>query len=108
MNWKNAWILTRKDLAEFKKQKLVIGSIIMMPLVLGVIMPIFMILPTITLAPLEDVWEIEGLIETGNFKEEYLDNWTNQTLENTSLNNIVLSHAELKNSQIKNCVIISC
>jgi ABC-2 type transport system permease protein len=108
MQWKNAWILTRKDLAEFKKQKLVIGSIIMMPLVLGVIMPIFMILPTITLAPMDDVWEIEGLVETGDFKDAYLDNWTNQTLENKSFNNTVISHAELKNSQINNCVIISC
>ena len=39
MRWKNAWILTRKDLDEFKKQKLLIGSIIAMPLILGIIMP---------------------------------------------------------------------
>ena len=108
MNWKNAWILTRKDLAEFKKQKLVIGSIIMMPLVLGVIMPVFMILPTITLAPMDDVWEIEGLVQSGDFKDQYLNNWINQTLDNKSFNNTVISHAELKNSQINNCVIISC
>jgi hypothetical protein len=45
MRWKNAIILMRKDLDEFKKQKLLMGSIIAMPIVLGIIIPVAIFYP---------------------------------------------------------------
>jgi len=108
MRWKNAWIVMRKDLDEFKKQKLVIGSILAMPIVLGVIMPLIMFVPIITMVPLEKQWDIDGYLTTGTFFDEDLEPWTNQTIENTSFFSIVISHKILKNIHINNCIIMSC
>ena len=45
MRWKNAWTLCQKDLDEVRKQKLVIGSVIFMPLFLGALFPTMMMTP---------------------------------------------------------------
>jgi ABC-2 type transport system permease protein len=108
MRWRNAWIVMRKDLDEFKKQKLVIGSIIAMPIVLGVIMPLVMFVPMVTMVPLERSWDVNGLLEIGNLSDDVYVPWTNQTVENTSFTAIVLNHKILKNTSLTNCIIISC
>jgi len=108
MRWRNAWILMRKDLDEFRKQKLVIGSIVAMPLVLGVVMPLVLFVPIITMAPLGDVWDVEGLQQIGTFQGSSLDPWTNQTIENTSLQSQTIQYAILHNVAAENCVFFSC
>ena len=108
MRWKNAWIVMRKDLDEFKKQKLVIGSILAMPIVLGVILPLVMFVPIITMVPLERQWDIDGFLNIGTLSDNDSAPWTNQSMENTSVSSIVISHKILKNTHLNNCVIESC
>jgi ABC-2 type transport system permease protein len=108
MRWRNAWIVMRKDLDEFKKQKLVIGSILAMPIVLGVILPLVMFVPIVTITPLERSWDVDGLLTVGTLPEDTSDPWTNQTMENTSFSLVVISHKILKNTQLNNCIILSC
>lgn len=108
MRWKNAWILTRKDIDEFKKQKLVIGSIIAMPLVLGIVLPLVMFIPAIAMTPIEDTWDVDGLLEIGDFEGDHLEPWTNQTLQNISLDSTVIYYTVLKNVDLHDCVLVSC
>ena len=108
MRWRNAWIVMRKDLDEFKKQKLVIGSIIAMPIVLGVVLPLVMFVPLVTMVPLERPWDVDGLIEIGTLPDDARAPWTNQTMENTSFSSTVISHKILKNTDLNNCIILSC
>ena len=108
MRWRNAWIVMRKDLDEFKKQKLVIGSIVAMPIILGVVLPLVMFVPMVTMVPLERPWDVNGLLEIGNLPDDAYAPWTNQTVENTSFNAIVINHKTLKNTSLTNCIIVSC
>lgn len=108
MRWKNAWILMRKDLDEFKKQKLVIGSILAMPIVLGVILPLTMFVPIVTMTPLERQWDINGLLNIDTLSEDTPAPWTNQTIENASFTSTIISHKNLVKTQITNCIIESC
>jgi ABC-type transport system involved in multi-copper enzyme maturation permease subunit len=108
MRWRNAWIVMRKDLDEFKKQKLVIGSIIAMPIVLGVVLPLVMFVPMVTMVPLERPWDVDGLLEIGILPDDTRAPWTNQTMENISLSSTVISHKILKNTHLNNCIILSC
>ncbi|MFH1101033.1 MAG: ABC transporter permease subunit [Methanobacteriota archaeon] len=108
MHWRNAWILLRKDLDEFKKQKLVIGSIVAMPIVLGVILPLITFLPIITLTPVGDSWDIEGLILIGDFQGPFHDPLINQTRENTSISTQLLTNTSLANTTINRCILTSC
>src|SRR4030042_6914301 len=98
MRWRNAWIVMRKDLDEFTKQKLVIGSIVAMPIVLGVILPLIMFVPLTTIVPINDrSWDVPGLIQIGEFQGSYNDPWTNKTLNDTSIEYVVLQHVRLDN-----------
>jgi ABC-2 type transport system permease protein len=108
MRWKNAWIVMRKDLDEFKKQKLVIGSIIAMPIILGVVLPLVMFLPIVTVVPTTPMWDIDGLVQIDTIPTDYITPWTNNTNENTHLTAIVLKHQMLKNMTLTNCIVLSC
>jgi ABC-2 type transport system permease protein len=108
MRWRNAWIIMRKDLDEFKKQKLVIGSIIAMPIVLGVVLPLVMFVPMVTMVPLDRQWDVNGLLEIGGLPDDAVAPWTNQSIENSSLQETMISHKIIKNAQLTNCIILSC
>ena len=108
MRWKNAWIVMRKDLDEFKKQKLVIGSIIAMPIVLGVIMPLAIFVPMVSTTTATTVWDVPGLLEIGSLPGNVSSPWTNQTLSNVSLSSQVIKHMVITNAHLSNCLFISC
>jgi ABC-2 type transport system permease protein len=108
MRWRNAWIVMRKDLDEFKKQKFVIGSIIAMPIVLGVVMPLVMFVPMVTMVPLERQWDIDGLLQIGSLPDDAAAPWTNQTIEDGSFDTVIFRHAILKNTSLTHCIIESC
>lgn len=108
MQYRNAWIVMRKDLAEFKKQKFVIGSIIAMPIVLGVVLPLLMFVPMVMMVPLEDTWDIPGLLERGNLPNNAPVPWVNQTVENGSYDSMIFKHTKFKDASLTNCVIESC
>jgi ABC-2 type transport system permease protein len=108
MRWRNAWIVMRKDLDEFKKQKLVIGSIVAMPIVLGVILPIVMFVPMITIIPLEKPWDVNGLLEIGTLPDDTRFPWTNHTIENESFQGTFIRNTTLNHVVLNNCVIVSC
>jgi hypothetical protein len=78
------------SLHEFKKQKLVIGSIIAMPIVLGVVLPLVMFVPMVTMVPVDRPWDVNGLVEIGSLPDDYRFPITNQTLDNISYENIVI------------------
>jgi ABC-2 type transport system permease protein len=108
MRWRSAWIIVRKDLDEFRKQKLVIGSIIAMPIVLGVVLPLVLFVPMVTVVPLEQSWDVNGLLEIGTLPDDTHLPRTNRTLENASFHTTVIQNATLNNVVLTNCVIISC
>jgi len=98
----------RKDLDEFKKQKLVIGSIVAMPIILGVVLPLVMFVPIVTVVPIDKPWDVPGLLQIGTVPGSSIVPWTNQTVESTSRNASVFNHAIIKDAFLTNCVIESC
>ncbi len=98
----------RKDLDEFKKQKFVIGSIIAMPIVLGVVLPLVMFVPMVTMVPLERPWDIDGLLQIGSFPDDAATPWTNQTIEDATFDATIFRHTILKNASLTDCIIESC
>ena len=108
MRWRNAWIVMRKDLDEFKKQKLVIGSIIAMPIVLGVVMPLAIFVPLVSTTTTTTVWDVPGLLEIGSLPGNQTTPWTNQTLSDVSLSSEVIKHTVINNARLSNCLLISC
>jgi len=108
IRWRNAWIVMRKDLAEFKKQKFVIGSIVAMPIFLGVVLPLVMFVPMVTMVPLDRPWDINGLLEIGNLPDDATIPWTNKTIQNGSFDSTILNHTKIQNTSLTHCIIDSC
>lgn len=110
MRWKNALVLMRKDLAEFRKQKFVIGSIIAMPIVLGVILPIVIIGPLALAYNSQSDWDVEGLVEVDTYYQYISVPLVNRTIQNFtySLNSEVTENAKIVNSTINRAVLKSC
>jgi ABC-2 type transport system permease protein len=107
MRWKNAFILMRKDLDEFKKQKLVIGSIIAMPLVLGVVIPLVIFVPLTTFGPLDESFDIDGIVEIGDLEEIHINPQTNQTFENISIYSEIILNKSIENARLEDVILIS-
>lgn len=108
MRWRNAWIVMRKDLSEFRKQRLVIGSIIAMPLVLGVILPLMTFVPMVTMVPLDRPWDVDGLLQIDDLPDDFLVPWTNETIQDNYFTATILTHKTLRDVQLSNCIIMSC
>lgn len=108
MRWRNAWIVMRKDLDEFTKQKLVIGSIVAMPIFLGVVLPLLTFLPVITVIPPGDTWDVQGLIETGETPRDYMDPLTDQSRVNETIQHSFLQHTRIQNATVNASMIIDC
>ncbi len=98
----------RKDLDEFKKQKLVIGSIVAMPIMLGVVLPLVMFVPMVTMVPLDRPWDVPGLLQVGSLPDDRSEPWTNQTSENISGYAAVFHHTLIKNAYLTHCIIEAC
>ena len=109
MRWKNAWTLCQKDLDEVRKQKLVIGSVIFMPLFLGALFPTMMMTPFMFMGPIKDEWDVPGLVDmTYGIEPHPVSVSPNRTIENVTLEGVSLSNAEIRNATLKNVVIDSC
>jgi len=108
MHWRNAWIVMRKDLAEFRKQKLIIGSLVAMPILFGAVLPLVYFVPMTTMISPEEPWDVNGLLEIGNLPDDTVVPWTNHTIEDSSFTGMILQHKTLRNVQLSNCIIESC
>jgi ABC-2 type transport system permease protein len=76
---------------------------------LGVILPMIMFVPIISLAPSEqNVWDIENLVQTGSLPKDFSQPVTNQTFEFVTLNTTVIQHCTLIDCRLSNCVLESC
>ncbi len=98
----------RKDLAEFKKQKFVIGSIVAMPIFLGVVLPLVMFVPMVTIVPPGRPWDINGLLEIGSLPDDVTVPWTNQTIQDSSYDATIFNHTKIQNASLTHCIIDSC
>lgn len=108
MRWRNAWILVKKDLDEFRKQKLVIGSIVAMPIMLGVVLPLVTFLPMVATISMQPSWDVDGLVLIGEFNGPFQEPVINQTRENTSIKSEPLSNTKIQNTTLRDCTLFSC
>ncbi|MEM4258812.1 MAG: ABC transporter permease subunit [Candidatus Thermoplasmatota archaeon] len=109
MRRRNAWIITKKDLDEFRHQKFVIGSIIAMPILLGVILPGLMMVPILSMAPSTGpVWDVDQLVQTGVLPEDFVIPMTNESYEYTTVKGVAVKNCSLYNCFISHAVLDGC
>jgi len=95
LRWDRAWIVARKDIAEFWRNRYIMMTIVLMPMIISVVLPIVYVVPINQLARQS----------TGELDLEF-----NITAEysNMTVMNAVIYDAFFDNVTIKNCIMDGC
>lgn len=100
MRLKKSWVVAKKDLAEFKTNKYVIFTLIFMPIVMSVFMPIIYSLPIRSMGSKEQM-EPNDIILNLNFL------YKNQSIKEAVLNDSNINNVNLIESIVNRSLIIN-
>ena len=95
MNWARAITVAKKDLAEFRKNRYIMISILVMPIMISVILPSIYVLP------------IKALGSQNSYKVT-LNLDTTASFSGITVTDSVMYNTSLSYSNITNCVLIGC
>ncbi len=100
------WTVSKKDLAEFRTNKYIMFSLILMPLLLAIVLPVLYLTPFTTFSsnptdhPLDLGLSMEGNpIVGGNYNAT---GFTDQVITGANLNNSVLVGCEIEHCTLTN------
>ncbi|HJX04198.1 MAG TPA: ABC transporter permease subunit [Thermoplasmata archaeon] len=88
-------IVAKKDIAEFRKNKYIMMTLLIMPIIISVVLPFVYVLPI-------------NQLSRQNSAEVDLDITVLTQYTGVTLSNMTLSNAKLDNVKLENCVLYSC
>jgi len=95
MKLDKAIIVAKKDLAEFRRNRYILGTLLIMPLIVSVMLPIVYVVPINQLSR----QTTDEVTLTFNITTDYSD---------TKLSNITITDAYLDDVELDNCVLENC
>ena len=95
MRLERSWVVARKDLAEFRRNKYIMMSLLVMPIVVSVV------LPTIYSVPINE-------LSRQNAEKVTLDLVILRSYSDATLENMTISDAQLDRVNLTNCVLSGC
>jgi ABC-2 type transport system permease protein len=105
MRLNKAWIVARKDMAEFRTHKYILFTIVFMPTIMGVLIPLGYFLPIQLFAADDDRPPLEiTLTAVTSLSNHEL---TNGSYSNTNFTNMMVSNSIIESSVIIDSTIIS-
>lgn len=96
MRFSKVWIIVRKEFSEFRVNRYIMYSLILMPLLLAVVMPALYLFP------------IASSISPAPTHPMQLNITITQEIHGARFDNITISHMRLIDSQVTNVVAIGC
>lgn len=100
LRWDKVDTIVRKELAEYRKNRYILISLTVMPLVMAIFLPIVYLVPIAAMSspsadePLPINFPVEGLIE-------------DYQLSNVSIQNRIIYDAELSNCAVNHCILVN-
>ena len=88
-------IVAKKDIAEFRKNKYIMMTLLIMPLIISIMLPFVYVMPV-------------NELSRRNSAEVTLDIHVVAEYNGVSLSNMTVSDSELRNVDLQNCVLYSC
>ncbi len=123
--WSMAWVVAKKDLREFRKNKYILYTLVITPIIMAVVMPVASVLPLRGVMIEQNVGQAfdyanvsapetfflmnEDYVPTyfniSNNQTVYLDYWT---IENLTIQSASIRHAVLNNVTIREAIVSNC
>ena len=95
MNLDRALVISRKDLSEFRKNKYIMMTLLIMPLMVSIVLPFVYVVPI-------------NELSRQNAANISLSFTITTHYSNVSISNMTLADAQLDNVNIENCVLSAC
>ncbi|MFQ6059995.1 MAG: ABC transporter permease subunit [Thermoplasmata archaeon] len=100
-----SWIVAKKDMAEFKTNKYIIFSLVLMPTIMGILIPVSYFLPIQLFIQEESGPPLP--IELANLSAYYDGELSNVTLTFMHLENVTVSNSVIESSFVSNSTLLS-
>lgn len=109
MRLDRSWVVAKKDLAEFRKNKYIMMSLLVMPIVVSVVLPAVYAMPINELGRQNAQKVTLDLVLLRSYSDATLENMTitDAELDRVNLTNCVVSGCVIKDSVIKKSVVTS-
>jgi ABC-2 type transport system permease protein len=95
MNFQRSMVIAKKDLAEFRKNRYIMMTLLVMPIVVSVILPSVYVIPI-------------NQLSRQNSENVTLNITVTKEYDNVSLSNITLTDTRLDHVNVTDCVLSSC
>lgn len=95
MKFDRAMVVAKKDFAEFRKNRYIMMTLLIMPLMVSVVLPFVYVVPI-------------NQLSRQNSEQVHLSFTITVSYENVALSNMTLADAKLERVTITNCVLNSC
>jgi ABC-type Na+ efflux pump permease subunit len=105
MRFDKAWIVAKKDMAEFKTQKYILFTIVFMPVIMGVLIPLGYFLPIQLFATEDDRPPLEITLTPVTVYTH--DTITNGTYDNANFTSMIVSNSIIESSYIYDSTLVS-
>jgi ABC-2 type transport system permease protein len=108
LRFEKAWIIVRKEFSEFRKNKYILYSLFLMPILMSVVLPVVYLVPISTFAtpptdhPLDLGISVVQEIQGGNQSNSSVESLR---FFNTNLENVIANKCEFYNCTITNSVV---
>jgi len=101
LRWEKVSTIVRKEMAEYRKNRYILISLFVMPILMSTVLPLVYLVPiaSLTTPPADEPLDLSISIE---------GELTDQQLSNISINNFRLENVDLQNCAITNCEIVDC
>jgi ABC-2 type transport system permease protein len=101
LRWDRIWSIVRKEFSEFRRNKYILYSLVLMPILLSTVMPVIYLLPVANLSE----GPSEGPIDLGL---DLTSNYTGQVLSGMVIGNASLVDCTISNAVITGCRLDNC
>lgn len=98
MRVEKAWVVARKEMAEFRSNKYIIFTLLFVPLLMALLLPLLLFGPILSTVPSGEPLDLDPLIEETIVGETLVD----RVLVNASIEDSVVVNSVIRNSWVRN------
>ena len=109
IRFEKMWAIARKEFSEFRRNRYVLMTLVIMPLVMTIVLPVIYLVPVTSISadnsrPVHLTLQIQSTYEGMNFTSGH---YTNSSFTNCELSNVILDGCQVKGGYVNSSLIRS-
>ncbi len=105
MRWDKVWTVARKDLAEFRKNKYIMYTILLMPMLMGIVLPLIYMTPFAMVTPETEPHDLGLNTQFTMTGENVTGTHSNTTFVNCNITNAVITGSVIEGGNVGSTLV---